>query len=722
MSILASPAEPHPAQHHSPQIAADPHQPHLDAHHATHQTEQVRRATAALLNSGLPYGLPDFRQLSPADYEAAIMAGVEQVRAEIKAITENPEPPTLSNTLTPLEAAGQLGATAWSIFHTLVWSDSTPEIEQLNARLSPIIAAFRSEHLTNQALFKRMSALENLPDLPADARYLLTRRLADMRRAGVLLTEAERLQLLSYDEELAALEAKFGQQLLATTNAGAVLVVDESELAGLTSEVKATFAAAAKERGTTGWLITLELPTAQSILMSLENRELRARIQAASEARGTVSGTDTRDTIVAIAKLRAERARLLGFENHAAYAASQAVAQSTAGIDKLLGQISGPAIESAKKAACALTELLRKDGYAGDLLASDWTYYADKQRRKSFQFNEEEVKPYLELTRVLESGVFYAANQLYGLTFVPRPDLTGYHPQVKVYEVFDGQHGEPNQGLGLILYDAYARPTKRGGAWMNALVGQTHLLGRKPIIAQNLNIVKPAPGQPTLLNWSQVTTMFHEFGHALHGLLSDVYYPSQSGTNVPRDFVEYPSQVNEMWALDPKIIKNYARHYLTDEVIPNRLIEQLTAALPSGEIFGTAEMAGAVALDQAWHRLTPEQVPNAAQVQEFEHRALAQAGVAYPPIPPRYRSTYYSHIFASGYSAAYYAYLFSEMFDADTEEWYHEHGGLTRENGERFRREVLSRGMTRDPEVSFRALRGRDVIIEPLLARRLITP
>ena len=743
---------------------------------------RAERARKALLNSGLPYGLPDFAHLTPADYEAAILAGLDEVRAEINAITANPEPPTLANTLSALELAGQLGYTAWSLFHTLVWSDGTKPVEEVNARVAPLIANLRSELLTNVALYERMAALSELPDLPDDARYLLEHRMGEMRRAGVELRGDDLLRLHELDEQLASLEAKFGRQLLAASNAGAILVTSESELSGLTDDVKATLALAAaeagfspsvepaipsidlpsvEERGSASrnhgdrletmepqrgpWLIKLELPTQQSILASLESRDLRRRIQEASENRGLpcrrgfeapsatapqptedvsreTSDTVTTETITQLAKLRAERANLLGFPNHAAYIASNTVVGSTEGIDALLNQITQPALDIAKKEEIRLTEMLRKDlnDENAELQSYDWKYYAEQVRKNEYDIDFTALKPYLEFNRVLNDGVFFAANKLYGLNFKERPDLQGYHKDVKVYEIFDGPITEPNEGLALLLYDAFARPTKRGGAWMNALIPQSYLRGNKPIIAQNLNILKAPEGQPTLVTWDNVRTMFHEFGHALHGMFSEVYYPTQSGTSVSRDFVEYPSQVNEMWLLDPEVINNYARHYETGAPVPEHLVEQIKAAGPYGQIFRTAEMVGAVLLDQAWHRVSPDEVPSPEKVKEFEAKALEKAGVAYDKIPPRYLSTFYSHIWSSGYSAAYYAYLNSEMFDADTVEWYAENGGLIRANGERFRREVLSRGNTRPPLDSFRALRGRDPIIQPLLNRRAL--
>ncbi|MDR2703244.1 MAG: M3 family metallopeptidase, partial [Cellulomonadaceae bacterium] len=458
--------------------------------------QRAARAAQLLMDSGLPYGLPDFAGLEAADYEAAIMAGIAQTRAEIAAIVANPEPPTLANTLSALEAAGQLGIRAWGVFHNLIWSDGTKAVEAVNERIAPQVAAFRSELVTNRGLYKRLFALSQQEDLPPDARYLLEQRLSDMRRAGASLTAAEQERLHELDQQLASLEAKFGRQLLAATNEAAVLVTDEAELAGLSDEATATLAAAAQRRGVTGWLIELELPTQQAILASLENRELRRRIQATSEARGTGEGVsrettgangaapnqgDTRETLLALAKLRAERANLLGFDNHAALVADNTVIGSTAGIDALLKQFSIPAIQSAQKEAERLTKMLQEDfPEEKELQPYDWAYYANQVRKNEFDFDPEAVKPYFELNSVLHNGIFFAANKLFGLNFVPRPDLKGYHDDVTVYEVFDGEIAAPNEGLGLVLYDPYARETKRKGAWMNSLILQSHLLGYQP--------------------------------------------------------------------------------------------------------------------------------------------------------------------------------------------------------------------------------------------------
>ena len=736
----------------------------------------------------LPYQLPDFANLSLADYEAAFHQGITEQLAEIAAIVATPGPPTIENTLLPLERSGQLLRRAVGTFHVILWSDGTDEVEALYARLAPEFAAHQDAISMNRALYERLTELDtilepdddaardqrklasigeaeevvderglnhddaaqdqpgsascsepapsssNVPSL-GESRFLLKNRLKQMRRAGVALAEPEQARLRELNERITELQANFGRLLVAGNNAGAVLVSDESELAGLPADTRVTLAQAAEKNGQEGWLIELELPTHQEIIAQLENAGLRARLQAASEARGRDDGeTDTRAIITEMARLRAEHAELLGYATHADYVADGNVIETAAAIEELLGQLAEPALANARREAAAF-------GQPGELASSDWAYLAERERREQLDFDTEELRPYFELESVLHNGVFYAANQLYGLSFVERPDLVGYLPEVRVFEVFRDEPGslcggnddggrasgngkagkghEPGSGLGLVLYDFYSRPTKRGGAWMGSLVEQSRMLGNQPVVVQNLNVHRPAPGEPTLLNLTNVKTMFHEFGHALHGLLSDTYYPSQSGTNTPSDFVEYPSQVNEVWMLNPQVLANYAKHYQTGEPLPETLAAKLRGSQHFGEGFALVETLGANAIDQAWHRLrSDEAVVEPAAVAEFEARALESAGVNYPPIPPRYRSSYYNHIWASGYSAAYYSYLLSQVFDADTRAWFAEHGGLSRANGEKFRREVLARGFTRDPKASFRALRGRDAEIGPLLELR----
>ncbi|WP_425953848.1 M3 family metallopeptidase [Xylanimonas sp. McL0601] len=674
--------------------------------------------------SALPYELPDYAAIRPEHYEPAILAGMAAQRAEVDAIAGSPEPPTVENTLEALERSGLLLGRALVAFHNQLAADATPFLEDVEERLAPQLAAHRDAILMDRSLFARLEALEAQAgdDTAPDARWLLRRRLVDARRAGVALDDAAQATLRDLNARLTTLEAQFGRKLLAGANAASVLVTDEAELDGLADDAKAGARAAALARRHEGWLLEMQLPTHQNVVAALTDRALRERVQRASEGRGADgSEHDTRAVLLEIVRLRAERARLLGYPHHAAYVAEDATAQTAEAVAAMLERLAPPAVANARAEAADLEAALRADaGPDAELRASDWAFYAERVRKERYALDDALLRPYLELERVVRDGVLEAAHRLFGLSFTERDDLAGYHPDVRVFEVFDApEPGEKDQGLGLFLADYYTRESKRGGAWMNNLVDQNHLLGQRPVVVNNLNIVKPPPGRPTLLVWDEVITLFHEFGHALHGLLSDVRYPSQSGTEVPRDFVEYPSQVNEMWAWDPDILERFAVHHATGEPMPRQWVDTMLASRAFGEGFATTEYLAAALLDQAWHRLTPEEVPTSVDdVVAFEAKALADAGVDFAPVPPRYRTTYYNHVFGSGYSAAYYSYIWSEVLDADTVRWYEEHGGLTRESGEAFRRTLLARGGSQDPLASFRDLRGRDADIAPLLERR----
>ncbi|WP_130412560.1 M3 family metallopeptidase [Xylanimonas ulmi] len=673
--------------------------------------------------SALPYELPDYAAIRPEHYEPAIGAGMAAQRDEVAAIIANPAAPTVENTLEALERSGGLLGRALTAFHNQIASDASAFLEDVEERLAPQLAAHRDAILMDRALYERLELLErSAGDLAPDDAWLLRRRLIDARRAGVALDDQAQAALRDLNARLTTLEAQFGRKLLAGANAASVLVTDEAELDGLALDAKAGARAAAASRGLEGWLLEAQLPTHQSVVGVLTDRGLRERVQRASEARGgDGSEHDTRAVLLEIVRLRAERARLLGYPHHAAYVAEDATAGTAEAVAAMLERLAPPAAANARAEAADLTAALRADaGPDAELRASDWAFYAERVRKERYALDDAALRPYLELERVLRDGVFEAAHRLFGLSFAERDDLVGYHPDVRVFEVFDApEPGARDQGLGLFLADLYTRESKRGGAWMNNLVDQNHLLGQRPVVVNNLNIVKPPAGQPTLLVWDEVITLFHEFGHALHGLLSDVRHPSQSGTEVPRDFVEYPSQVNEMWAWDPAILERFAVHHATGEPMPRRWVETMLASRQFGEGFATTEYLAAALLDQAWHRLAPQDVPTSPDdVAAFEANALAAAGLDLPAIPPRYRTTYFNHIFGSGYAAAYYSYISSEVLDADTVRWYEEHGGLTRENGEAFRRLLLARGGSQDPLASFRELRGRDADITPLLERR----
>jgi len=718
-------------------------------------------ANTFLNPSKLPYGLPDFANIVASDYEDGILLGIETATKELARVANDDEAPTVDNTLRPIELLeGELRRLVAPFFQIL-WADGTDEIEEINLRIAPKIAAAQDELLMNRAIYDRLVVLDNTGGHDAATTFLIKNWLKRMRRAGVLLNDDDAARLRSINAEITELQAKFGQLLIAGNNAAAVLLSDAQELAGLDDEAIAAYASAAADQGLDGYLISLELTSGQQILSRLANPELRARIMAASLGRGSDGGeNDTTAVLSQIAKLRAEHAQLLGFANHAAYVADNGVIETPEAVAELLGQLAAPAMANTRREATQLAEEYSGPPFelgtpgcciefpckpdhvtetlphhpeapvitADELPASDWAFLTEQLLRDKFNFDFEQLRPYLELQSVLHNGVFKAAHELYGLNFVERPDLHGYHDDVVVYEVFDDDKPQtPNEGRGLVMFDFYARPTKRGGAWMNPIVPQNYLMDQKPVVTQTLNLVKPAAtanganengnNEPTLITWTNVITLFHEFGHALHGLLSDAYWPGQSMVNVPTDFVEYPSQINEMWARDPQILAAYAKHYETGEPMPTQWYEHLKDAREFGEGFALTEILGANAIDQAFHRLTPSEVPDAEQVMEFEKQALIAAGVYLPAVPPRYRAPYYNHIWSSGYSAGYYSYMLSKMFDADTVQWFKENGGLTRENGRKFAAEILSQGFMRDAKESFRALRGRDVAIEPLLTR-----
>ena len=666
-------------------------------------------ANPLLSPSPLPYGLPPFAEIRDEHYAEAVDEGIAEQLTEIDAITSSTEPPTFENTAAAMERSGRLLLRAVTSFMTMVSSHGTEPIRALETQIMPKLSAHEDTIRLNRALRDRFAAIDTA-GLDAESRRLIEEWLNDFRRAGADLDEAGQARLRELNAELSRLRTEYGQRVAKAINEAAVLVEDESELAGLPADERSSAAEAAKAAGhESGWLLTFVQPTGQPVLSVLENRSLRERVFKASIARGSSGGDiDVLGLVAKMARLRAEKAALLGYATYADLALDDQTAPSTEAVRQMLGQLAPAAVRNAAAEAQTLAEA------AGhDLEPWDWAFYSAKVRRERFAVDEQALRPYFELDRVLRDGVFHAAGKLYGLRFEERRDLVGYHDDVRVWEVFDAD----DAGLGLFLGDYFARPTKRGGAWMNALVEQARLTGDRPVVINNLNIGKPAPGEPALLTLDQARTAFHEFGHALHGLLSDVEYPKFSGTNVPRDFVEYPSQVNEMWLLWPEVVASYAWHHETAEPLPQEQIDALDAAQLWGEGYATTEYLAATLLDLAWHSLSAGDDPGDPLA--FEARALEDAGVAVPLIPPRYRTGYFQHIFAGGwYAAGYWSYIWSEVLDADTVEWFKENGGLTRANGETFRAQLLSRGFSRDPLESFRAFRGRDADVAPLLARR----
>lgn len=676
-----------------------------------------------LKESTLPYHYPHFDRIKEEHFTPAMEAGMAEQLKEIEAIANNPAAPTFQNTLIAMERSGKTLERAQRVFSGLNGTHTNPKLQAIEKELAPKLAAHADAIRLNPALFKRIESLYQQRDrlsFDPEARRLIERYHLDFVRAGAKLSESQKARLKAINTELASLRPAFSQNVLKEVNASAVLVDSREELDGLSENAITAAAAAAREAGHDGkFMIILMNTTGQPPLKELKNRALREKIFNASINRNSRGGDfDTREILANAAKLRAEKAKLLGYENHAAFELEDQTARTVKTVNDLLDQLAPAAVNNARKEAADLQKIIDQENGDFQLAAWDWAYYAEKARKAKYAFEESQIRPYFEMNRVLVDGIFFAATKLYGITFQQRNDLPLYHPDTTTWEVFN-EDGSP---LALLIIDWYARPSKRGGAWANSYVSQSYLEGTKPVVGNHLNIPKPAAGEPTLLTWDQVETAFHEFGHNLHAMFSAVKFPRFSGTSVPRDFVEFPSQVNEMWADWPEVLKNYARHHKSGEALPQELVEKIQASTKFNQGFATTEYLAASLLDQAWHQLTAAEVPDGDAVMEFERMALKKAGVDFAPVPPRYRTPYFSHIFSSGYSAGYYSYIWSEVLDADTVEWFKENGGLKRENGDLFRTLLLSRGGSVEALDLFRAVRGRDPEINHLLKRRGLEP
>jgi peptidyl-dipeptidase Dcp len=670
--------------------------------------------------STLPFHYPAFDKITNDDYAPAFKEGMRQHAAEIEAIANNKAAPTFDNTIVAMERAGQLLGRVSTVFYNLVGTNTNEEMQKLDKELAPQLSAHSDAIRLNAKLYQRIKTLYDKRDklhLDAESKYLLERYNTDFVRAGANLSDADKARLKDYNSKLAALQTQFSQNVLKEANASALVVDTRAELAGMSDKAIDAAALEAKKRGLDGkFVIPVVNTTQQAPLAELTNRATREKLLATSLARGSHGGEfDNREVVLQLVKLRAERAQLLGYPSHAAYMLDDQTAKTTGAVNQLLADFAKPAVNNAKKEAAEIQQVVDAEKGGFQASAADWDYYSDKVRAAKYAFDQNQLRPYFEYNSVLVNGVFFAAQKEYGLTFRERHDLPVYNPDVRVFDVFDAN----GKQLAIFLHDPYARSNKRGGAWMNAYVNQNTLLGTKPVIANHLNIPKPAAGEPTLLTYDEVRTMFHEFGHALHGMFSNVKYPRFGGTRVPRDFVEFPSQVNEMWSVWPEVLANYAKHYQTGAPMPKELLDKVQASKKFNEGYRTTEYLAASMLDQSWHQLGANQVP--ADVLGFEATALHQAGVDFPLVPPRYRTTYFSHVFSGGYSAGYYGYLWAEKLDADTVEWFNENGGLLRKNGDRFRKMLLSKGGTMDAMQMYRAFRGRDADVKPLLERRGLT-
>lgn len=666
-----------------------------------------------LSRSTLPYELPPFSEITEDHYLEAFYAGTAEQMDEIEEILANPDV-SFENTIVALERSGQILTRMLNVFYNKSSSDTNDRIDAIEAEIAPKLAAHSDSIRLNPDLFSRIKSLIDLnPELDDESAWLLNRYYRDFLQAGAALDEKAREQVKKINEELSLLETQFSKNLLADTNDLAVFVEDVSELEGLTENQIASCKAAAQARGFEDkYMISMVNFTGHPLLASLKNRDLRERIMKNSLNKGMRGNeSDTKDILRRMVELRAQRAKLFSLSSHAEYVLQEQTAGHPDRVHAMLRKIAPAAVANAKREAADIEKMIAQNE-KHELASWDWDYYTEQVRAEKYELDTSAMRPYFELDRVLNDGVFFAAEKLYGMKFKYRPDLVTYHPEARAFEVFN----EDGSTIGLYIGDFYTRDSKRGGAWMNSLVDQNHLLGQKPVVVNNMNIPKPPAGEPTLLTYDETTTLFHEFGHAIHGLLSNVKYPRFSGTSVQRDFVEFPSQVNEMWILWPEVLDNYARHYKTGERLPQAWVDKLKESSTFNEGHATTSYLAAAVLDLAWHSLSD--VDSVKDVAEFESKAIADYGLDFEPVPTRYRSTYFSHIFAGGYSAGYYGYIWSEVLDADTVEWFKNNGGLTRANGDHFRNTLMSRGGSLDSLQMFRNFRGRDADIDPLLRRR----
>ncbi len=685
----------------------------------SHQAQPLSpvRVNPLLAKSPLPFEAPPFDRIQDADFEPAFDAGIRSQLEEIAAIAGEPAAPTFENTLVALEKSGQLLRRVGLVFNGLASANTNPALQKIQQAVAPKLAAQEDAIFLNPALFTRVEAIyarRGELQLDAESSRLVEYYYRRFVRSGARLSDADKVKLRALNEQDASLSARYISLLLAAAKNAALVAGRADELAGLSNDELEAAALAAKSRGLDGkWLIPLVNTTQQPVLPSLQDRVTRERLFRASWTRTELGdANDTRQIIATLAELRARKAGLLGFPSYAAWVLEDQMAKTPAAVDQFLGRLIPPATARAREEARDIQALIdqQRGGFA--LEPWDWDFYAEQVRKARFDLDGAALMPYFELDRVLRDGVFFAASGLYGLTFKERHDIPVYHKDVRVFEVFD----RDGTSMALFYGDFFARDNKNGGAWMDNFVIQSKLLGSRPVICNVTNFAKPAPGQPALISLDDVMTMFHEFGHALHGLFADQRYPSLSGTNVARDFVELPSQFNEHWALEPTVLAHYAVHHKTGAPMPQALADRIRKAATFNQGYSLTEILAAAELDMRWHSLAPglpEQTANA-----FEAAALASAGLDLPQIPPRYRSSYFLHIWANGYAAGYYAYLWAEMLDNDAFAWFKEHGGLTRANGDRFREMILSRGNAGDYAKLYREFRGQDPSIEPMLNRR----
>jgi len=667
--------------------------------------------------SELPYGAPDFDKIKVGDFQPAIEAGMKEQLDEIQKIANNPEDPDFENTFVALEKSGQTLNRVYNVFNVLSGANTNPDIQKIEETEAPKLAAHQDAIFLNDQLFQRVKTLYNQREslnLDPESRRLVEYYYQKFELAGANLSNQDKEYLKKLNEEEATLSARFTNHLLAAAKAGALVVDDQSKLAGLPdNEIQAAAQNAQANDLKNKFLIPLQNTTQQPALKSLSNRDVRRELFQHSWIRAEKGDSnDTRDIITRLAEIRAQQAKLLGFENFAAWKLQNQMAKTPGAVETFLDKLVPAATANARNEAAAIQQVIDRQNGGFKLEPWDWNFYAEQVRKAKYDLDESQVKPYFELYNVLQNGVFYAAHELYGLTFKERHDIPVYQDDVRVFELFD----QDSTAIGLFYCDYFKRDNKSGGAWMSNIVEQSRLLGNKPVIYNVCNFTKPAPGQPALISFDDVTTMFHEFGHALHGFFASQQYPSLSGTNVARDFVEFPSQFNEHWALYPDIFKHYATHYKSGEPMPRELVGKIKKAAAFNQGYALTELLAAAELDMQWHTLVPGD--SIEDVDQFEAAALEKTHLNLTQVPPRYRSTYFLHIWGNGYAAGYYAYLWTEMLDDDAYSWFEENGGLTRANGQRFREMILSRGNTEDFEKMFRDFRGHQPEIRPMLENR----
>ena len=667
--------------------------------------------------STLPFQTADFAKIKDGDFKPAFTEGMKQQLAEVQAIADSKAAPTFENTLAAIEKSGLVLRRVNGVFNLLSSANTNPTLQAVSEEMAAELAANTDAIFLNTKLYKRVKAVYDKRatlKLDAESKRLVEYYYQKFVMSGANLSDKDKETLKKINKEEATLMAKYTNQLLAAAKAGAVVINDKAELAGLSD---AEIAAAAKQAEATGhpgkWVLSLQNTTQQPALQSLSVRETRRRLFEASWNRAERNDSnDTRATISRLAVIRSDKAKLLGCANYAAWTLQDQMAKKPEAVTQFLERLIPAATAKAKAEAKDIQDLIDKQNGGFKLEPWDWDFYAEQVRKAKFDIDESQVKPYFELNNVLQNGIFYAANQLYGITFKERKDLPVYNPDVRVFEVFD----KDGSSMALFYCDYFKRDNKNGGAWMDNMVTQSKLLGTKPVIYNICNFAKPAEGEPALISFDDVTTMFHEFGHGLHGIFADQQYPSISGSATARDFVEFPSQFNEHWASEPQVFKHYATHYKTGEPMPQVLVDKIKKAATFNQGYSLTEILAAADLDMQWHMI-PAGSP-AKDVDKFEAKALHDTHLDLPQVPTRYRSSYFLHIWSNGYSAGYYAYLWTEMLDDDAYAWFKEHGGLTRENGQRFRDMILSRGNTQDLATMFRNFRGSDPKIEPMLKNR----